>query len=60
MQVNRAFGDAGSPGHVVKPRRGVAAINELIQCRVDDRLAPIGGAFGTVRCAGGFNSLRMD
>ena len=38
---------AGSPGHVVKPCRGVAAIYELIQRRIDDGLTPIGSAFGS-------------
>src|SRR5665647_1028486 len=41
VQIDRALGDAGAPGDIVKPGRGESARDELLQCGVDDGLPPL-------------------
>jgi hypothetical protein len=48
VQVDRALGDAGALGDVVDPRRGEAARDKLVECRLDDRRAPLRRALGAV------------
>ena len=49
VQIDRSLGDAGALGDVVEPGRGKALVDEFLERRLDDRLTPLGGAFGAVR-----------
>jgi hypothetical protein len=59
VQVDRALGNAGAFGHVIKPGRGKAAGDELLQRRLDDRGAPFrrGSARLKAGCAAGESTV---
>jgi len=49
VQIDRAFRHTGALGNVVEPRRRKAARGELIECRCQDGITALGGAFAPAR-----------